>query len=116
MRICSVVAMLVVNADVQKSYRTTAAARVLWGPLVLVKSYLTGLTRAEAMNDATVNGKGYSVRVTPAKGAEEKGVWGLWDVRLEKAGAESVAMQACDFGSGTDLPTHQGGEFFSIWF
>jgi len=105
-----------VNRDVQKSYRTTAAARVMWGPLVLAKSYLTGLARAEAMVEGTVNGRGYSVRVTPAKGAADCGVWGLWDVRLEKAGAPTISVRACDFGSGTDLPTRQGGEFFSIWF
>jgi len=100
------------NADCTASYRTTPAAQVMWGPLVLAKSRIIGNTKAEVDDPFTVNGKGYAVKATPLK--SDGTTWGLWNLELTKPGERSVVVRACDFGSGTDVPC--GGGFFSIWF
>jgi len=100
------------NPDCRKSYRTTPAAQVMWGPLVLAKSRVIGNTRAEVEEPFTVNGKGYAAKLTPLK--SNGMTWGLWQLELTKPGERDVKVKVCDFGSGTDLPC--GGGFFSVWF
>ena len=103
-----------VNRDLIESYRTTPAAQVMWGPLVLAKSRLVGNTKAEIVEPFTVNGKGYSVRATPV--ASDGMTWGRWDLELTKPGERTVRVKACDFESGGDMPCGEGGDLFSIWF
>ena len=100
------------NMDCRQNYRTTPAAQVMWGPLVLAKSRVIGNTRAEVDEPFTVNGKGYSAKLTPLK--SNGMTWGLWNLELTKPGERTVKVKVCDFESGTDLPC--GGGFFSIWF
>ena len=100
------------NMDCRQNYRTTPAAQVMWGPLVLAKSRVIGNARAEVDEPFTVNGKGYSAKLTPLK--SNGMTWGLWNLELTKPGERTVKVKVCDFESGTDLPC--GGGFFSIWF
>ena len=102
------------NRDLTGGYRTTPAATVMWGPLVLAKSRLAGATRAEMDEAFTVNGKGYRAKLTPRK--PNGLVWGCWDLELTKPGARTIKAKVCDFGSGTDVPCSEGGDLFSIWF
>ena len=100
------------HKDCSQNYRTTPAAQVMWGPLVLTKSRIIGNTRAEVEDPFTVNGKGYAVSATPCVSGSM--TWGLWNLELTKSGERTVRVKACDFASGTDMPC--GGPFFSIWF
>ena len=102
------------NRDLTDGYRTTPAATVMWGPLVLAKSRLVGCTKAEINEAFTVNGKGYRAKLTPRAPAGP--VWGSWDLELTKPGAPTVKATVCDFASGTDVPCGEGGNLFSIWF
>ena len=104
-----------VNRDLQAAYRTTAAAQVMWGPLVLVKTrLLPGVTRA-AVNDAsTVNGAGYALKVTPRQPSGR--TWGEWDVELTKEGAPAIRTRVADYASGTDVPVAENADLFSMWF
>ena len=99
--------------DLLKHYLRTPAAEVMYGPLVLAKAKRVGDTEAEIFNAATVNGKGYSVKVTPIAA---KGTWCAWDVELAKPGEETIRVKACDFQSAGDEPLGMGAEAFSIWF
>ena len=101
------------NADVLSSYRTTAAAQVMWGPLVLAKARRIGDTDAEVFDPFTVNGKGYSLKLTPLK---PTCTWGLWEVELTKPDGKTVKTRACDFQSAGDTPIEDKGMEFSIWF
>ena len=102
------------TSDLPANYRTTPAAEVMWGPLVLAKSRLVGTPKSEVFEPFTINGKGYSVRATPCAG--DGMTWGLWDIELSKPGDRTVRVKACDFASGTDVPCGRGGDLFSIWF
>ena len=111
------------NRDVQQYYRTTPAAQVMWGPLVLCKSCRTGMPFAEVSKSDTVYGLGYGVRVNPrsAEAATEASVWGVFDVELFREGAPTIRTTACDFQSGSDVPmgdqdSSTSYQFFSIWF
>ncbi len=97
----------------QDMYRTTPAATIWHGPLLLAKSLRTGATRDELLDMSTVNGKGYSVKLTPCAG---EGVWGAWDVELTKPGAPTVKTRACDYQSAADDPFGPSAVAFSVWF
>ena len=104
-----------VNRDVQAAYRTTSAAQVMWGPLVLTKTrLLTGASRAIVTDAATVNGDGYALTVTP--GDSDGTTWGVWNVELTKDGCRSIKCRVADYASGTDVPVAEDGDLFSIWF
>ena len=103
-----------INRDLIDGYRTTPAAQVMWGPLVLAKSRLIGNTKAEIVEPFTVNGKGYSVKATPV--ASDGTTWGRWDLELTKPGERTIKVKACDFESGSDVPCGEYGDLFSIWF
>ena len=103
-----------INADLIRGYRTTPAAQVMWGPLVLAKTRLVGDTRAEINEPFTVNGKGYSVKATPRP--SDGRTWGVWDLELTKSGERTVRVKASDFQSGSDIPCGENGDLFSIWF
>ena len=102
------------NLDLLKGYRTTPAACVMWGPLLLAKSRLAGSARAEVEEAFTVNGKGYRATLMPC--ASNGLTWGRWDLELTKPGARTVKAKVCDFASGTDVPCGETGDLFSIWF
>ena len=103
-----------VDKDLIQGYRTTPAAQVMWGPLVLAKSRLVGNTRNEVNEEFTVNGKGYAAKLTPR---ESNGLtWGCWDLELTKPGERTVNVKVCDFESGSDVPCGEGGDLFSVWF
>ena len=104
-----------VNRDIQAAYRTTPAAQVMWGPLVLVKTRLLAGTSRAIVNDAsTVNGGGYVLTVTP--GDSDGTTWGVWNVELSKEGRPTVKCRVADYASGTDVPASEGADLFSIWF
>ena len=103
-----------VNRDLIDGYRTTPAALVMWGPLVLAKSRLAGNSKAEINEPFTVNGKGYSVSAVPV--ATDGQTWGRWKLELTKPGERTIAVTACDLESGSDVPCGEGGDLFSIWF
>ena len=103
-----------VNGDLIKNYRTTPAAQVMWGPLVLAKSRLAGDSRAEINEEFTVNGKGYQAKLTPLKSNGK--TWGLWNLELAKPGERTIKTKVCDFESGSDMPCGEGGDLFSVWF
>ena len=103
-----------VNRDLIRDYRTTPAALVMWGPLVLAKSRLAGNAKAEIDEQFTVNGRGYSVKATPLK--SDGMTWGRWNLELSKPGDHTIRVVACDFESGSDMPCGEDGDLFSIWF
>ena len=102
------------SQDLLDGYRTTAAAQVLYGPLVLAKSRLAGNSREEITDPRTVNGQGYSVKATPLP--SDGSTWGLWRLELTKPGAPAVSVRACDFQSGSDVEVGRDADLFSIWF
>lgn len=104
-----------VNRDLQACYRTNDAAQVLWGPLVLTKTQLVpGTTRTLIRDTSSVCGRGYSLKVTPLK--PDVRTWGLWQVELTKPGEPTISVKVADYPSGTDVPSSEGAELFSIWF
>ncbi len=105
-------------ADVYRRYRTTAAATLWRGPLLLAKAKRVGDTADEIYNPHTVNLGGYAATLTalPSSEAERMGVWGAWNVELSKPGAETIRVRACDFESAGDDPRGSGAAAFSIWF
>ena len=101
------------GGDVLRQFRTTPAAEVMYGPLVLAKAKRVGDTEKEIFDSFTVNGKGYAVKVTPF--ACDR-VWCAFDVELTKPGERTVRVRACDFQSAGDEPLSRGANAFSIWF
>ncbi|MDX9791932.1 MAG: hypothetical protein RBU24_00350 [Kiritimatiellia bacterium] len=97
----------------QDMYRTTSAATVWNGPLLLAKCRRTGATTDSLLDLSTVNGKGYSVKLTPCAC---EGVWAAWDVELTKPGAPTIKTRACDYQSAADDPFGKSAVVFSVWF
>lgn len=91
--------------------RDDLAAYVMRGPLVLAKSVRLGLGERDVFSPATVNGDG-GWKATAAPVARQ-GVWGAWELRLEKGG-ESRAFIVSDFASAA--PSDDWHNAFSIWF
>jgi len=102
------------NPDLLPMWRTTPAAYVMHGPLLLTKSRLVGDTRAEIFTKESVNGKGYSAHVTPIRG--DGMTWGAWSLELAKPGCETIRVNVCDYQSGSDMPASVDAELFSVWF
>lgn len=97
----------------QDMYRTTSAATVWNGPLLLAKCRRTGATMDNLLDLSTVNGKGYSVKLTACAC---EGVWAAWDVELTKPGAPTIKTRACDYQSAADDPFGKNAVVFSVWF
>lgn len=102
-----------VNRDVSASFRTTPAAMVWRGPLLLAKAKRAGATAAEIATPDTVNGRGFSVDATPLAC---DGVWGAWRLEFTKDGEKPFTVDVCDFQSAADDPLPEGADVFSIWF
>ena len=91
--------------------RTTNAATVMRGPLVLTKARRMGLTEGEIFDTATVNGApGVTARTVPHPAAD---VWGAWDLTLEQGGRPRT-VTVCDLSSAA--PSDDWQNAFSIWF
>ena len=87
------------------------AAYVMRGPLVLAKARALGAGEKEIFGEASVNGdKAWTASVAPRTAT---GVWGAWDLTLEKSGEKRV-IPVCDLPSAA--PTDDGQNAFSIWF
>ena len=65
------------------------------------------------LSQETVNGKGYSLRLTPRA---DENVWMAWDVELSKPGVPTVRTRACDYQSAGDCPYLDGAIRYSVWF
>ena len=104
--------------DVCEHYRTTPAATLWRGPLLLAKAKRVGDTESEIFNPVSVNRRGYTVKLTsaPSEDRGTYGVWGAWEVEFSKAGSETIRVRACDFQSAGDDPRGQRANAFSIWF
>ena len=90
--------------------RTTPAAQVMVGPLLLAKSVKLGSSEREILDPETVNGGGWSVSAEP-RGA--KGAWGAWTLTFEKDGRKK-SVPACPYASAA---TWGGkGVEFSVFF
>jgi hypothetical protein len=98
--------------DIIPLMRTSQAAQVMYGPLVLAKSKRVGDTGMQVMDGFTVNGKGYRVSLKPIECSE---VWGAWKATLTD-GKDSREVGVCDFGSAADTCTPYSTDEYSIWF
>ena len=88
------------------------AAFVTRGPLVLTKARVLGLGEKEIFAPATINGEdGWTATAVPRVCPE--GVWGAWDLTLEKGGVRRT-VPVCDLPSAA--PTDDWQNAFSIWF
>ena len=96
--------------DLFAHLRTTPAAQVMVGPLMLAKSVKLGLSEKEILDPATVNRGGWRVSAAPL-GA--KGVWGAWTLTFEKDG-QKMSVPACDYASSA-VWGRRGIEF-SVFF
>ena len=95
------------------TYRTAAAATIWYGPLLLAKSRAVGVSEADLLSQATVNGQGYALRLSRQMA---EGVWAAWDIELSKPGAPTVRTKACDYQSAGDGPYLDGAIRYSVWF
>lgn len=100
-------------APLRKTYRTDAAATVMFGPLLLAKSRAVGVRETELLSSATVNGKGYRLKL---ERVPSDAVWAAWNVELFKPGAQPVRTKACDYQSAGDHPYLDAAIRYSIWF
>ena len=91
--------------------RTTPAAEILRGPLVLAKAEVVGTGIEDIASTETIHGRKPKLTLTPRKA---EGVTAAWDLTIgEGKGAKTVPV--CDFPSAGDL-YKDGGMRFSIWF
>ena len=99
--------------DLLAHYRKTAAAEVMYGPLVLAKAKRLGVPEDEIFDGFTVNGKGYAVALKPI---DPNRCWCAWELELRKEGERTVKTRVCDFQSAGDEPLSFNANAFSIWF
>ena len=99
--------------DIWDAYRSSRAATVMYGPLVLAKAKRLGLKGNEIFAAETINGKGYSVRLKTLPAQE---TLGAWEVELYKPGEKTIRTKACDYQSAADEALPPGSAVFSTWF
>ena len=75
--------------------RTTPAAQVVLGPLMLAKSVRLGLSERDVLGSETVNLGGWSVSVEMI---DVENVWGAWRLSFEK-GDREMSLPVCDYSS-----------------
>lgn len=90
--------------------RTTPAAQVFRGPLMLAKSVRLGTDEKTILDPETVNGGGWRVTATPLSA---DGVWGAWTLVFEKDGRRKT-VRACDYSSAAVWG--RTGVEFSVFF
>ena len=101
------------STDLLAHYRKTAAAEVMYGPLVLAKSKRLDVQEDEIFDEFTVNGKGYDVALKPI---DPNRCWCAWELELRKKGERTIKTRVCDFQSAGDEPLSFNANAFSIWF
>ena len=94
-----------------KIYRTTPAARLFRGPLLLAKSEIVGDT-AEDILRADLNKGGWKVKLRPISSDR---VMGAWEAIFTR-GKETYKTKVCDFPSAGDWLLEDGATAFSIFF
>lgn len=97
--------------DARRLFRTTPAARLFRGPLLLAKSKNVGDT-AEDILRADMNGGGWQVRLRPFG---DDRVMGAWEATFTR-GSEKYVTSVCDFPSAGDELLPDGADYFSIFF
>ena len=100
------------NEDVIDRLRKTPGATLVRGPLLLAKSVRVGDTTGQILDPRTVNGGGWSVRLTPVANADVAGAWTATFTR----GGESFSVGVCDFASAADSWYGYYADAFSVWF
>ena len=98
---------------VSRGYRTTPAAEVMWGPLVLARSVHVGSLSAGLADEPSVNGREYSIKAEPVPSSC---TWGAWNLELSGPDGDIRRFRACDYQSAGDCPYDNGADVFSIWF
>lgn len=94
--------------------RTTPAAQVMRGPLVLAKGRIAGTDRGETFDFKTVNRQGWKASVVPAgRTAANAAAWGVWSLTLEKGG-EKRTVPVADYWSVSNVDDPEN--WFSLWF
>ena len=96
--------------DLFAHLRTTPAAQVFYGPLMLAKSVKLGEDEKTILDPETVNGGGWRVSATPSAAAD---VWGAWTLDFEKDG-QKKSVRACDYSSAAVWG--KTGIEFSVFF
>ena len=100
------------NEDVIDRLRKSPAATLERGPLLLAKSVRVGDSREQVLDARTVNDGGWSVSLEPLANADTVGAWRAVFTR----GAESFAVDVCDYASAADTWYGYYADAFSIWF
>lgn len=101
------------DGAVSRGYRTTPAAEVMWGPLVLARSLHAGALPGGLAGESSVNGMGYSIKAEPITSSC---TWGAWNLELSGPGGDIRRFKVCDYQSAGDCPYADGANVFSIWF
>ena len=98
---------------VMRNYRSTMAATMMVGPLVLARARRAGATADQIYSDDTVNGLNCKLKLTPR---DSELCWGAWDAEIIHDGKVVKSFPVCDFQSAAD--SHYGGptgNTFSVW-
>lgn len=98
------------ESDMFAYLRTTPAAQVFYGPLMLAKSVKLGADEKTILDPETVNGGGWRVTAKPSKA---ENVWGVWTLDFEKDG-QKKSVRACDYSSAAVWG--KKGVEFSVFF
>ena len=96
--------------DLFQHLRTTPAAQVMIGPMMLAKSVKLGQDEKILLDPTTVNCGNWQISARPT---EAKDVWGAWDLVFEKDGQKKT-LKACDYSSAAVWGTK--GIEFSVFF
>ena len=99
------------NPEAGQYFRTTPAARLERGPLILAKAKAVGCTDKEIFDFETVDARGFDATLEPIAAT---GVWGAWKATLTGHHGEKVETKVCDFQSASDYEDVSNA--FSIWF
>ena len=100
-----------VGRDSDALFRTTPAARLFHGPLLLAKAKVVGDGDADILR-ADLNKGGWKVTLKPFPNDY---VMGAWEATFTR-GTEVYRTKVCDFPSAGDSLLPDGANAFSIFF
>ena len=100
-----------VGRDTARIFRTTPAARLFRGPLLLAKAKAVGDDEADILR-ADLNKGGWKVKLRPFV---DDRVMGAWEATFTR-GTEVYKTNVCDFPSAGDSLLPIGANAFSIFF
>ena len=100
-----------VARDMDRLFRTTPAARLFRGPLLLAKAKVVGDDETDILR-ADLNKGGWKVKLRPFP---EDRVMGAWEATFTR-GTEVYKTNVCDFPSAGDSLLPVGANAFSIFF